>query len=46
MTQAMCARVPKAHYVVTPRPLENWYLPRWLPAKMVDGSLAKRFGIR
>ena len=44
--QAMTAQKPKASYVVTPRPMENWILPRWLPSRMVDGNIARRFGIR
>jgi len=42
---ALTTASPKARYAVIPQRLKKWILPRFLPARMVDSSLAKALGL-
>jgi len=41
---ALTAAKPKARYAVVPQRFKNWTIPRLLPARMVDGAIAKQMG--
>ena len=43
---ALTADKPKARYAPVPDKLTNWTIPTRLPKRMVDGIMAKRFGLR
>jgi hypothetical protein len=42
---ALTTAKPKARYAVIPQRFKNWTLPRLLPARMVDATLAKALGL-
>jgi NAD(P)-dependent dehydrogenase (short-subunit alcohol dehydrogenase family) len=42
---ALSTAKPKARYAVIPQRFKNWTLPRLLPARMVDATLAKALGL-
>lgn len=42
---ALTAPKPRVRYAVVPNSLFNWTLPRLLPKRVVDGLIAKRFGL-
>jgi len=42
---ALSTAKPKVRYAVIPQRFKNWILPRLLPARMVDGQLAKMLGL-
>jgi len=42
---ALSTAKPKARYAVVPHRFKNWTLPRLLPARMLDASLAKALGL-
>src|ERR1700686_75923 len=42
---ALSTAKPKARYAVVPQRFKNWTLPRLLPARMLDTSLAKALGL-
>ena len=44
--KALTAARPKPRYAPVPRPLVNWWLPRLLPTRLVDGVIADRLGLR
>jgi NAD(P)-dependent dehydrogenase (short-subunit alcohol dehydrogenase family) len=44
--KALTTARPKARYAVIPQRLKNWTLPRLLPARMLDGVLAKQLGLK
>lgn len=44
--EALTAARPKARYAPVPKPLVNWWLPRLLPKRLVDGVIADRLGLR
>ncbi len=44
--EALTAAKPKPRYAPVPKPLLNWWLPRLLPKRMVDGVIADRLGLR
>jgi len=44
--KALTAARPKPRYAPVPRPLVNWWLPRLLPTRLVDGVIAGRLGLR
>ena len=37
---------PKARYAVVPQRIQNWTLPRLLPARMIDRTFAKHMGLK
>ena len=41
---ALSTAKPNTRYAVVPQRFKNWTLPRLLPARMLDGVLAKQFG--
>src|SRR6202043_147004 len=43
---ALSTAKPKARYAVVPHRFKNWTLPRLLPARMLDASLAKALGLK
>ena len=43
---ALTARKPKARYAPVPNKFTNWVLPRLLPKRVVDGFMAKRYGLK
>ena len=43
---ALTTAKPRARYAVIPNRFKNWTLPRLLPAKMLDGVLAKQLGLK
>jgi NAD(P)-dependent dehydrogenase (short-subunit alcohol dehydrogenase family) len=43
---ALSTAKPRARYAVIPNRLKNWTLPRLLPARMLDGMLAKQLGLK
>jgi len=42
---ALTTAKPKVRYAVVPRKFFNWTLPRLLPPRVVDGIIAKQFGL-
>ncbi len=46
VTEALTAKKPKARYAPVPNKLTNWILPRLLPKRIVDGFMAKRYGLK
>ena len=42
---ALTTTKPKARYAVVPQRFKNWTLPRLLPARMLDATLAKALGL-
>ncbi len=42
---ALTARHPKTSYIVIPKRLKNWSLPRFLPKRLVDKMIAKQLGL-
>jgi hypothetical protein len=42
---ALTVSKPKVRYAVVPQRFKNWTLPGLLPKRMVDGFLAKQFGL-
>jgi short-subunit dehydrogenase len=44
--KALTAARPKPRYAPVPRPLVNWWLPRLLPTRLVDGVIASSLGLR
>jgi NAD(P)-dependent dehydrogenase (short-subunit alcohol dehydrogenase family) len=42
---ALSVAKPKARYAVVPQRFKNWTLPRLLPARMLDGAIAKQLGL-
>ena len=42
---ALSTAKPKVRYAVIPQRLKNWTLPRLLPARMFDATLAKALGL-
>jgi NAD(P)-dependent dehydrogenase (short-subunit alcohol dehydrogenase family) len=42
---ALTTAKPKVRYAVVPGAFQNWTLPQLLPTRMLDGMLAKAFGI-
>ena len=42
---ALSTAKPKARYAVIPQRFKNWTLPRLLPTRMVDATLAKALGL-
>jgi hypothetical protein len=43
---ALSTAKPRARYAVIPNRFKNWTLPRLLPARMLDGVLAKQLGLK
>ena len=43
--EALTARSPKARYAVVPGRLQNWTIPRLLPARWVDRIIAAQLGL-
>ena len=43
---ALSTAKPKARYAVIPQRFKNWTLPRLLPARMLDGVIAKQLGLQ
>lgn len=43
--KALTADKPKARYAPVPNKLTNWIIPTRLPKRMVDGIMAKRYGL-
>ena len=39
VARALTAKRPKTRYAVVPNPIQNWFLPRWLPVRMVDRTV-------
>ncbi|MCA6231816.1 MAG: SDR family NAD(P)-dependent oxidoreductase [Phenylobacterium sp.] len=44
--EALTAARPKPRYAPVPQPLVNWWLPRLLPKRLIDGVIADRLGLR
>lgn len=44
--EALTAASPQTRYAVVPGRLQNWTIPRLLPARVIDAILAKRFGLK
>ena len=42
---ALTAEEPKARYAPVPDKLTNWTIPTLLPKRVVDGAMAKRYGL-
>jgi NAD(P)-dependent dehydrogenase (short-subunit alcohol dehydrogenase family) len=42
---ALTTAKPKARYAVVPQRFKNWTLPRALPTRMLDATLAKQMGL-
>jgi NAD(P)-dependent dehydrogenase (short-subunit alcohol dehydrogenase family) len=42
---ALTTAKPKTRYAPVPNKLVNWWLPRFLPKRMVDGVIAKNLGL-
>ena len=45
VARALTAKRPKTRYAVVPNPIQNWFLPRWLPVRMVDRTVGKLIGL-
>ena len=45
VARALTAKQPKTRYAVVPNPIQNWFLPRWLPVRMVDRTVGKLIGL-
>ncbi len=45
VTHALTTPKPKTRYAPVPNKLVNWWLPRFLPKRMVDGIIAKNLGL-
>lgn len=43
---ALVKQAPKTRYAILKSAFMNWTLPRLLPARVVDGAIAKRFGLK
>jgi NAD(P)-dependent dehydrogenase (short-subunit alcohol dehydrogenase family) len=43
--KAFESKHPKSRYAIVPDPIENWYLPRILPARWLDKLIGKRIGL-
>lgn len=44
--EALTVARPRPRYAPVPKPLLNWWLPRLLPKRIVDGVIADRLGLR
>jgi NAD(P)-dependent dehydrogenase (short-subunit alcohol dehydrogenase family) len=42
---ALTARSPRVRYAVVPHPLQSWFLPRLLPARLADAALGRSLGL-
>ncbi|RXH56194.1 SDR family oxidoreductase [Granulicella sibirica] len=42
---ALTTRKPKVRYAAVPQRFTNWTMPRLLPQRVVDGIIAKQFGL-
>jgi NAD(P)-dependent dehydrogenase (short-subunit alcohol dehydrogenase family) len=45
VSTALMTAKPKTRYAPVPNKLMNWWLPRFLPARIVDGVIAKNLGL-
>jgi NAD(P)-dependent dehydrogenase (short-subunit alcohol dehydrogenase family) len=45
VAQALTSPKPKTRYAPVPNKLMNWWLPRFLPKRMIDGVIAKNLGL-
>lgn len=43
--EALTAPRPRVRYAPVPQPLVNWWLPRLLPKRLIDGVIADRLGL-
>jgi hypothetical protein len=43
--EALTTARPKVRYAPVPNPLLNWWLPRLLPKRLIDGVIADRLGL-
>lgn len=44
--RALTARRPRTRYAVVHHKFKNWFLPRLLPARLIDRAVAKQLGFR
>jgi NAD(P)-dependent dehydrogenase (short-subunit alcohol dehydrogenase family) len=45
VARALTTPKPKTRYAPVPNKLMNWWLPRFLPARMIDNVIAKNLGL-
>jgi NAD(P)-dependent dehydrogenase (short-subunit alcohol dehydrogenase family) len=46
VAHALTTAKPKTRYAPVPNKLMNWWLPRFLPKRMIDGVIAKNLGLK
>lgn len=46
LVHILLAQEPRTRYALVPKTILNWWIPRLLPSRWIDGIMAKRLGLK